>query len=406
MKTLTLTYLLILGFAFSGNSQFMCSTNIPKPERVTGVAKSINDIKYVRINIHFRLRSDGSGNFTETSDGDGRGYTGYQYAIDHVRWMNYYQGWNELANIPKNHSIPQLSKNYYYILNSVHFERGDNTYYYSGCPSSSDPNYTLPGGVNVSNVMNLFFNHSTDADIPTAILLSAGNTGGCANNISASGKSKFTELRDYWTHYRFLQLNGLPMDWHWHACPLTSVHETSHLMTLSHTVMYNWAAPCPVDCGQNIGQLDPNCDDGCSDTPTALEIVHDPNNINCVHPAQSWSPRLPNAYWATSNVMDYCGGNTLTPCQLNLVHTALEGGMRTYLSCEAVKQDMSYCDIGYPYISYFGKKVNIGGCSNQLADVTNREVLAAYFSESLDLQNFEVRADSEFDVIYQPVCPF
>jgi hypothetical protein len=80
--------------------------------------------------------------------------------------------------------------------------------------------------------------------------------------------------------------------------------------------------------------------------------------------------------------------------------------MRTYLSCEAVKQDMSYCDIGYPYISYFGKNVNIGGCSNQLADVTNREVLAAYFSESLDLQNFEVRTDSEFDVIYQPECPF
>jgi hypothetical protein len=390
-------FLLLFAFIDKAEAQIRCLSDHPKPVIVLGEAKSINDVKYVRVNIHFMLKSNGTGNFTETSDGDGRSYTGYQYAMDHVRAMNGYQGWNIKANIPPGNSIPIQSKNYYYILNSIHFHRNDNSYYLQKVDYNAN-------GVDKTNVLNIFFSHTTLADVPTANATTAGQPGGYASDITPNSKVKYTDVMDYWTHYRILLKDGKPMDWHWHGCAGTTNHELGHLLTLSHTVRYNGATRCPVGCGARDINLpiDVNCDDGCADTPTAWDITR--ASGNCTHPACGWGTS--GTPWCSSNVMDYGGGNTLTPCQLNKIHTALEGGMRTYLSCEAVKQDMSYCDIGYPYISYFGKKVNIGGCSNQLADVTNREVLAAYFSESLDLQNFEVRTDSEFDVIYQPECPF
>ncbi len=46
-------------------------------------------IKYVKVNFHYMLRIDGSGNFTETDDGDGdNSFNGYMHAMNIVKAAN------------------------------------------------------------------------------------------------------------------------------------------------------------------------------------------------------------------------------------------------------------------------------------------------------------------------------
>ncbi len=49
----------------------------------------------------------------------------------------------------------------------------------------------------------------------------------------------------------------------------------------------------------------------------------------------------------------------------------------------AVNKNEHYCDLGYPRISYFAKKLTIG-CGVNLADISSKEILEAYFSESVE----------------------
>jgi hypothetical protein len=60
----------------------------------------LQTIKTIRLNYHFMLKSDGTGNFTQTDDGMGNtSYNGYIFAEDMTKWMN-----NACAQQPENES--------------------------------------------------------------------------------------------------------------------------------------------------------------------------------------------------------------------------------------------------------------------------------------------------------------
>ena len=79
-------------------------------------------IKQVRINIHYMLKPDNTGNFRMEDDGDGRtSYDGYKFAFDLTQWMNNNCAFNEKLNIPTGNTISVLDKNYSFILDAVYY---------------------------------------------------------------------------------------------------------------------------------------------------------------------------------------------------------------------------------------------------------------------------------------------
>lgn len=388
MKTLLTFIICLLQIIVYAQNTPICFTNNVRPN-IQSSGRSIANKKTVRINFHFMLKNDGTGNFTEISDGDGRTtYNGYMYAHDITNWMNDRNNWNEQMNIPTGNSTPVISKNYFYVLDACYFWRNNTTYNFNSIDYTSQ-------GKDKDSVINIFLSYDP----------ANGSAGGYASSLDPNSKIKYTENKSYWQGYKSVVNGGLPYGWHLHGVGSNTNHEIGHLLGLSHTIRWNGAPPCPTGCSdpnnQGFGTIDVNCDDGCNDTPKAWEITTNGGCSN--HPACGWNTGgQPNC---SNNVMDYNGSNALTPCQIGIIHSSLEGGMKTYLSCSAVTKDLSLCDIGYPKISYFGKNVSIG-CTSTLADVTNQEKIKLYFSNNVELTNFEVRSDSEFEVIFEGSCSF
>ena len=361
----------------------MCLPILEESKSVsTPATKSVNDLKIVRINIHFMLKTDGTGNFNETTDGDGRNYSGYDYARNLVYYMYAQSVQNEQLNIPTGNSIPVNNKKYQFVLDAVYFWRNDATYNFNSI------NYSTQGK-DKDSVMNIF--------------LSYGNTavGGYASNTSSTSHTKYTENKSYWYAYVGNRANGIEDGGIWDQAINTS-HEMGHLLTLSHTVQWNSAPPCPTGCPGST-TINTACDDGCTDTPSAWEITQ---ANNCTrHPACGWPGGIGGWVDCSNNLMDYTGRYALSPCQINKIHSGLEGGLRSYLSCAAVADDVSFQDLGYPKISYFGKNILVG-TTGSLSDITNQEKIQMYYSSTVELTNFEVRSDSEFEVILERECVF
>jgi hypothetical protein len=334
-------------------------------------------IHYVRVNVHYMLRTDGSGNFTEEDDNDGDSeYSGYVHATELIEACNSRQTWNQLMSIPANNTTPNDPKNYFYILDAVYFHRDNNTYTYQAITSSNYP--TL--GQKTDNVINVFLSNN----------LGSGNGSGYASSLSQTSKRKYTENRNMWHSYLDWKQNQYPKDWMWHGQATQIIHELGHLFGLSHTVRYNGGSLCPTS---------PNtiCDDGCSDTPTAWDMFAATGQ----HPACGWN--VQTAGVCTSNLMDYTGGNSLTPCQLNIIHHGLNNGMRSYTACDAVINDLSICNLAYPEVSYFGKNIEIGGCGSTIT--VEGEYKDIYFSESVEMQDIEIQEGTEFEVFALDACP-
>jgi hypothetical protein len=336
------------------------------------------------------LKTDGTGNFTETTDGDGRTtYNGYMYANDLTNWMNGWNSYNIQMNIPPGNSTPVIDKNYSFVLDACYFWRNDATYNYGSI------NYVTQGQ-DKDSVLNIFLDYKmyTSGD---------SSAGGYASSLTATSKLKYTENMRYWQGYKNNVNGGYPFDWFLHGTGANTDHELGHLLGLSHTAMWNNAAKCPVNCPISPGAVNTACDDGCNDTPTAWDMA---NASGCtVYPNCGWGTGA-NPY-CSNNMMDYAGANALTPCQIDIIHSSIEvaNGMKSYTSCAAVSKDLTLCDIGYPKISYFGKVVNIG-CTATAATVSNPEKIKVYFSNSVDLNNFEVGTNAEFEVVQEGTCTF
>jgi hypothetical protein len=396
MKYLFIVFSILLSsiaFAQVQPSVVECLSDQAVSAREFVPAKTISQMKVIRINYHFMLKSDGTGNFNETTDGLGNPYSGYDFARQLTNWMYWQCLSNIQMNIPPNSTVPIIAKNFYFVTDAVYFYRADTTYNF-GSINITNPGVALDGD-SVLNVFLTFHNVSNP------------NIGGHASDITEFSKNKVVENRMFWQHYANFLSAGDPIDWYYFWGPgATTKHELCHLLGLSHTVKYNWATPCGTGCTGLLptgasAPINTACDDGCSDTPTAWEITA-LNNCS-KHPDCTFGHG--SEAYCSNNVMDYAGDNALTPCQIGRIHSFLEGGMRSYITCAAVNTDKTYCDLGYPRVSYFGRNISVGTCGT-LANITSKEQLAAYYSGEVILNNFEIASDATFEIVYQATCGF
>lgn len=102
--------------------------------------------------------------------------------------------------------------------------------------------------------------------------------------------------------------------------------------------------------------------------------------------------------------MDYSGGNSLTPCQLNIIHTNLDNGLKSYRICDAVKNNINICQLQYPEVSYYGKKISIGGCSSRII-LDKHQKKDVFFSQEVTLENIEITDNAELEVFFWSECP-
>ena len=70
-----------------------------------------NKLKYVRVNIHYILRSDGTGNFRPNDDGWGNSnFTGYDFAEDVIIESNRQLAQNNQMWLPANNRFLEFTK--------------------------------------------------------------------------------------------------------------------------------------------------------------------------------------------------------------------------------------------------------------------------------------------------------
>jgi hypothetical protein len=243
-------------------------------------------------------------------------------------------------NIPPDNTVPANNKNYAFILDAVYFHRNDAWFNFYDAGAA----YPIIGA-DKTEVFNIFL--SDDPNSSTA--------GGYASDLSHDATApKFTENRNYYRTYQNFRNNipqGNQYAWVLHGTETNTNHEIGHLLGLSHTVRYNSSTKCPTIAFPFGRAFDPNCDDGCADTPTAWYITDNLNSGR--HPACGWVQEK----WCSNNMMDYSGNNALTPCQLGIIHAGLDGGLKNYKACEAVKTDKIICSLGFPKLAHFGKKL-------------------------------------------------
>ena len=339
------------------------------------------NLKIVRINFHFMLKSDGSGNFDERTDGKGRPYSGYDYARDLVYYMNSQCLQNLKLNIPTGNDIPVLNKNYLFVLDAVYFWRNDTTYNYKSI------NYTKQGR-DKDSVMNIFLSHGT------------ATLGGHASSTSTTSRFKYTENRSYWHSYTGSLANGDVTGGIWTQA-LNISHEVGHLLGLNHTVLQAGGSGCPGGC--KGAKINYSCDDGCADTPSAWEIL-EANDCN-THPGCGWSGGISGKTDCSNNLMDYTGMFALSPCQIEKIHQGLENGLKSYLQCAALSDDVFFPDIGHPKLTYFGRNIVIGS-STKKAGLAPEEKIKVHYSGAVELNQLEIEAGGEFEVILGETCHF
>lgn len=388
----------LIFFSHESFSQMICITEDDTDWReiraniVENIRDGANDFKLVRVNVHFMLRSNGTGNFTETGDNLGNSLTGYDFARDVINACNHKLSYNQQLSIPPGNSTPVNPKNYQYILDAVYFHRDDAVFNFA----SGSTIFNQYGG-NTDSVINIIFSNGSGSS-------------GYASTLSHFSKIKYTEIQGIYGRYcDYVNniANGIQDDYEWvlHGTEKTINHELGHLFGLSHTVRYNHAPPCPTQTCQ--GSVNSGCDDDCNDTPTAWYIV---DNLGGGHPACGWGGVVLNhpSYcangqagvptWCSNNMMDYGQAEALSPCQLNIIHTGLDGGMTSYMLCDAITNNNTITSFSYPQIAYYGKKVNIGNSIGDTVDLLGATQANIYFKYAVVFYpNFKVEGSFSSD---------
>lgn len=366
---------IIVGFiSVHVNAQTLCINdtiiNQPLP------SKAISDLKTVRINFHYISNNNGTENFTENADGLGNTYNGYDYSLYLVKNMNLLQAENVQMNLPPGNTTPVYPKNIQFVLDKVLFHSNTNANSYSAIGA-----YVNTYKQNMDSVMNIFIVKS--------------GPGGYASNISLTSLNKFIVTGVPYAKYAEkigIGENPPIPEWMLWETFFHVNHELGHLLGLKHTVLWGGGDGCPTS-PPNLA-----CDDDCADTPTAWDM----DALIGSHPGCGWNTGDRDT--CSNNFMDYGGGASATPCQINIMHSGLENGLISYTLCNAVSSDKTICDLNYPQISYYGKNITLGGCGSTVVNLTSGEYADIYFKESVEFNQVDFYANSSFEVIKASPC--
>ena len=257
-------------------------------------------VKSISVNVHYMLKSDGSGNFTETDDGYGNdsgyhheGVTGYSRAGLMVEGAN-----AAYSTVVRNWRSPEgtfaVPKRLRYILHGVYFHRNDTTFNSTTLLYPDFDGVTKKYGMNIGHEVNVFMTDETQ------------NTG-----ISGVVCCELTEAQYKQMGYLTIFLR----DWEvWYkkgwdpGVWFTLNHEFGHLMGLQH----DWEAQFPdmvayptdpLKGGQGCAMWDSIAGTWCND----------------------WGHISNNSMGASSF------DRTLTPDQIAFIHGHLETYLRGYV---------------------------------------------------------------------------
>ncbi|HKJ40651.1 MAG TPA: M43 family zinc metalloprotease [Sunxiuqinia sp.] len=282
---LTMVLFLVISLVGRGYSQTSCIVyNIPelKSANITTQSSDITEHKIIRVNIHFILKSDGTGNFTETTDlyNVTNSHTGYWFADKIIEQCNYWLNNNqEMTQQLSCCPIEVLDINYNYKLAGVFFDKNDNYFNNQGIHSG-----LIQNGTNVINILVY----------PNWIGYNAAVEEG---NICFMGRAKdaydnFLEYGD-WGIYSYISLS--------------LNHEIGHCLSLEHCKRESNGDTCTTDS--------PACLDDCDDTPSYQELINDGYT----------DPYIWNGPGYSNNIMDYSPLETaFTPCQIERVHNYID----------------------------------------------------------------------------------
>jgi len=274
-----------------------CSEYLPSditiatPENFTAICTDPNSVKYLRVNYHFILKDDGTGNFNEYGDGQGNGnqYNGFVRAKEIIENAN-----SELSALtenwlPSGETKTVLPTRFRYILTGVYFHRDSKMF-----NKDHSTNYFLAGhkkyDINPESSINVY---------DTKIIGASGFATGIG--VQQGDYTCFVDNYDAYLAYP---------TWDAHPAQLLN-HEIGHILDLRHS----FSAPST---------------DKCDDTPP---------NPNCwaftgTPPCDTWNN-------ISNNIMDYNQyyPHAYTPCQVGRIHDYLNGPKGNYIihSCNACK---------------------------------------------------------------------
>ena len=274
--------------------------------------------KYVNVNVNFILKSDGTGNYNETSDGLGGPVSGYQIAYEVIKTANDLFANNQQVYQPVGNTTSNLPIRIQYLLKGVHFIRNTTAYNYNGSNLNSLDALTS----NPSSEINIFIAGA-----------STGSSGITTLSDILYGSPLMLVGEQMWNSYnhgytKTVSYQGTPILFkHFYYAHIIN-HELGHVLGLNH----------PFGCPNTSNP------DGCTDTYTFCPKSNFEPIAPQTNPYNGQSCPTSPTNTCSNTFLDYhINHAAVTPCQITTMHNSLQttAGMN-YYDCNCLNPVSSF----------------------------------------------------------------